>query len=131
MSKLSGKQPLTWRGFVNKAILKLAAVTSTLFLATVAFFFARPSNGHDGSVRPILAVVMSMAVVWGCISIWARVFVYENVGRRPSMKLFPGSRPTDPVDLRAWRWHWHFYTAFVVMMCSGVIIAFSIWLQER
>jgi hypothetical protein len=116
---------------LRRFALICAAILSTGFFVFIAILFALPHPNLRFGVRSVAGIALGIGLVWACVSTWARIYVYESAGQSPQMKLFPGTRPTDPVALRAWRWHWQFYVAFVVILSSGAVIAFSVWLQER
>jgi hypothetical protein len=115
---------------MKSGLLKLAAVMSTLFFCFVSFSLVRFAGSEDW-IRTGLVTAMGAGVIWGCISTWARIFVYERAGIQPQMKLFPGPRPTESIELRAWYWHRQFLAGFIVMICSGALISLSIWFRER
>ena len=112
---------------MKRFVLTCLAVLSTSFFVFIGVLFALPQPNHPFGFRSTVAVVMSIGLVWSCISTWARVYVCEAAGLRTPMRLFPGPRPSDPIELRAWIWHWHFYAAVVVILISMVVISISIW----
>jgi hypothetical protein len=111
---------------VKRIVRICVAILSTSFFAFIAVLVALPQPNHSFVFRSIVAAVMGIGLVWGCISTWARVYVCEAAGIRMS-GLFPGPRPTDPIELRAWIWQWHFYAAAIVILIGMVAISISIW----
>ena len=112
---------------MKRIVITCLAILSTSFFAFIAVLFALPQPKHPFVFRSIVGGVMGIGLVWGCISTWARVYVYEAAGLRMPMRLFPGPRPTDPIELRAWIWHWNFYAGFIVILIGMVVISISIW----
>ncbi len=114
---------------MKRFVLTCLAVLSTSFFVFIAVLFALPQTNHAFGFRSIVGLVMGIGLAWGCVSTWARVRVYERAGLSSQMKLFPGPRPTDPIELRVWIWKWHFYAAFLLVLLCMIVMSFSIWVQ--
>jgi hypothetical protein len=114
---------------VKRFVLACLAVLSTSFFVFIAVLFALPQPNNPFVIRQIVGVVLGIGLVWACISTWARVYVCEAAGLRTPMRLFPGPRPGDPTELRAWIWHWHFYAACILILICMIVISISIWVH--
>jgi hypothetical protein len=114
---------------VKRILLTCLAVLSTSFFVFIAVLFALPHPNLRFGVRSVACTAMGVGLVWACVSTWARVYVYETAGLSSPAKLFPGPRPTDPVELGLWIWKWHFYAAFILVLICMLVISLSIWLQ--
>ena len=114
---------------VKRIVLTCLAVLSTSFFVFIAVLFALQQPNHPFGFRSLIGVVMGIGLVWGCVSTWARVYIYEAAGLSSPAKLFPGPRPTDPIELRVWIWKWHFYAAFILVLICVLAISLSIWVQ--
>jgi hypothetical protein len=112
-------------------LLGFAAVISTTFFALIAVSLGIPEGNHPSYLRSALGAALGIGLVWGSVSTWARIFTYERAGRSAPMKLFPGSRPSDPVEIRAWVWKWNFFGAALLVLLCGLAISVSVWLQEH
>jgi hypothetical protein len=119
------------RSRTGKAFLGLAAILSTAFFVLIGISLAVPDSRHSSYLRPTAGAALGIGLVWGCISTWVRIYIHERAGRSSPMKLFPGPRPADPIEIRAWVWKWNFFAAALVVLLSGLAISLSIWLQEH
>ena len=114
---------------MKRFVLPCLAIVSTCFFAFITVLFALPSPNHPFGLRSVAGIVMGIGLVWACISTWVRVYVYEKAGLSSEMKLFPGSLPKDPIELRVWIWKWHFYAALLLILLCAIVISSSVWLQ--
>jgi hypothetical protein len=114
---------------VKRIVIICLAILSTSFFAFIAVLFALPKPNNPFPFRSIVGVVMGIGLVWSCISTWAHVYVAETAGLHLPMRLFPGPRPTDPMEFRAWIWHRHTYAAFILVLICTIVISISIWVH--
>lgn len=119
------------RNRTRQIFLGLAASISSAFFILIAVLLAAPDSKHLSYFRSAAGAALGIGLVWGCISTWARIFVLENAGYNSPMKLFPGPRPEDPIELRAWIWKWNFFGAALLVLLSGLVISLSIWIQGQ
>lgn len=111
--------------------LGFAAILSTAFFVLIGISLAVPDSIHPSYFRSAAGAALGIGLVWGCVSSWVRIYIYERAGRSAPMKLLPGPRPVDPVEVRAWVWKWNFIAAALLVLLCGLAISGSIWLQER
>ena len=114
---------------MNRIVIIFLAILSTSFFMFIAVLFALPHPNQPFGFRSTVCIVMGIGLVWACISTWAGVYVSETAGIRLPMRLFPGPRPADPVELRVWIWKRNFYAAFMLILICMILISVSIWLQ--
>jgi hypothetical protein len=119
------------RNRTRAGLLGFAAILSTAFFALIAVSLAVPDSNHPSYLRSVAGALLGIGLVWGSISTWARIYVYERAGRSSPMKLLPGPRPSDPIEIRAWIWKWNFFGAALLVLLCGLAISVSIWLQEH
>jgi hypothetical protein len=118
------------RNRTRTVFLGIAAPLSTAFFLLIAVSLAVPDSSHPSYLRSAAGAGLGIGLVWGSISTWARIYIYERAGLRSPMKLFPGPRPSDPIEFRAWIWKWSFVGAALLVLGCGLAISLSIWLQK-
>jgi len=116
---------------MRAVLLGFAAAVSTAFFVLVAVSLAVPDSNHPSYLRSVAGAALGLGLVWGSISTWAHIYVFERADRSSTMKLFPGPRPSDPIEFRAWIWKWNFFGAAILVLLCGLAISVSIWLQEH
>jgi hypothetical protein len=114
---------------VKRFVLACLAVLSTSFFVFIAVLFAPPQPNNPFVIRQFVGVVLGIGLAWACISTWVRVYVCEAAGLRTPMRLFPGPRPTNPIELRVWILRWHFYAACILILICMSLISISIWVH--
>ena len=119
------------RNRARVVLLGFGAAITTAFFALIAISLAVLDSNHPSYLRSIAGAALGIGLIWGSISTWARIFIYEREGRSSPMRLFPGPRPSDPVEIRAWIWKWNFFGAALLVLLCGLAISASIWLQEH
>jgi hypothetical protein len=84
-------------------------------------------------LNPVLVTLFCLAFGWGLISVSMCFNALRKLGLdgQSGLRLFSGSRPTDPDELRAWLFGWHFmYAVLAVMFCLFAIPVAS-WLSGK
>jgi hypothetical protein len=114
-----------------KAISAFSVLLGLLVVIPLTLWFAW---AHQRTfVNPILVTLFCLAFGWGLISAVLCFRTLKNLGLdgEAGLRLFSGSRPADPGELRAWQFGWHFmYSVLAVMFCL-IAIPLASWFSGK
>ena len=102
----------------------LAGIPITLWLAWAH---------HLAAAISVVLTLFCLAFAWGLVSLFqvSQSLSKLALGLKDSTRLFAGPRPTDPSELRAWRWGWQFLCAVMAVLFCMIAIPVASWLAGQ
>jgi hypothetical protein len=123
-----------FQGTVTSLVKVIGALSILLGLLVVIPLFlwsawARPTRLVDS----ILATLFCLSFGWLFVSMALCFRSLRKLGLdgQARLRLFSGTRPSDPDELRAWRLGWHFMSAVLAVIMCMIAVPISWWLSGR
>lgn len=112
---------------MGEEIIKLlvrfsGAVAVIMLLVTLPLTLWLTWSHRDGILSPLVATLFMCSVGWAAVSAIQTLRSVKKLGLTDSKALFSGARPSDPDELRVWRWGWQFGYAVIAALLFLILI---------
>lgn len=126
----TGKESKVIFGMFVRPLSYLAALMASVIIP----FMLWSAWAHRSTVgESLVQIVLCLSFTWAIVAMLQAQHNLRKLGLSSSdrMRLFSGSRPTDPDELRAWKWAWQFMYAVITGLILMIEIPVTAWFTGK
>jgi hypothetical protein len=107
---------------------------TALMAAFIIPFMIWSAWAHRSTLHELLIqTALCISFAWAIVAMLQAQHSLRKLGLSSSdrVRLFSGSRPTDPDELRAWKWAWQFMYAVIAGLIAMIAIPVTAWFAGK